>query len=166
MSVRYSFGGFTTRGHGVIEYADPHPIQDGQKKRKRRKKIDSKFATRWPSAKPLKLKSSTDKLVPKISVEKKAWEIFKQRHPGQQPKKGQIKIIMKELSGKPRSTLDKNQARHAKSQNKNTAPTIQSPLDKLTLAMFAKRHPGNKPTKKQLVEIKLELAAARRKLGL
>lgn len=166
MGVRYSFGDFTTRGHGVIEYADPSSTQDGQKKRKRRKKINSKFAIRWPSAAPLKLKSSGNKPVPKISAEKKAWEIFKQRYPGQQPKKGQIKVIMKELGSKPQNAPGNNQKRHTKGNAKSAAPKPQSPLDTLALAMFVKRYPGMQPTKNQLTDVKQELAAARKKLGL
>lgn len=166
MGVRYSFGDFTTRGHGVIEYTDPYSTQDDKKKHKRRKKIDPKFATRWPSAAPLKLKSSSNKPVPKITVEKKAWEIFKQRYPGQQPKKGQIKLIMKELGGKPQNSPGKNPTRHAKIQHKNTNAAVLNPLDKLTQLMFKKRYPGKQPTKNQLNEIEQELVAARKMIGL
>jgi len=166
MSVRFSYGDFTTRGHGVIEYADPYSNQDGQKKRKRRSKVNPKLVTRWPSAAPLKLKASTSKPVIKKSVEKQAWDVFKQRHPGQQPKKGQMKLIMQELRIMAQQSKGNNSKTGAKANSQSPKPQPENKIDTLTLAMFKRRYPGQQPNKDKLKDIRQELVDARRKLGL
>ena len=69
---------------------------------------------------------------------------------------------MKELGPKPQ----KAQTAKAKPAPKIRSPRPESTLDKLASAMFAKRHPGKQPKKDQLIEIKREIAEARKKLGL
>lgn len=166
MSIRYSYGNYTTKGHGVIEYADPSYHEDG-KKPKRRPKTNPKFATRWPSAAPLKLKSTASKQKTSKTLHQQAQSIFKQRNPGQQPKKGQIKAIMKELQ-KMGNVVAKPKKQKAKSvlpkmSNKSDA---QTKLDELTLKVFSKRFPGQKPQPGQLKELKQEVIDERKKLGL
>lgn len=165
MSIRYSFSDFTTRGHGVIEYADPHSTQDGQKKRRRRK-VNSKLATRWPSAAPLKRKSPAVAAVSHKTADKRALEVFKKRYPGQQPKKGQIKLIKKEL-GLNKKTITSNKPKiTVKSRSRTPIVKPNNPLDTLALARFSKLHPGQKPSGTQLSDIRQEIANARSKLGL
>lgn len=163
MGVRYSYGDFTTRGHGVIEYADLYSNQGGQ--RKKRIKSKSRFATRWPSPAPLKIMSPKNN-VSSISLEKRAWKIFKKRYPGQQPKKGQIKLIMKELGLKPNKTQGKVQKLSTRAHIKKHVPRPENTLDKLAKAMFIKRYPDQHPTKDQLADLRREIADARSKLGL
>lgn len=168
MSIRYSYGDFTTKGHGVIEYADPYSNEDG-KKPKRRSKIKSKFATRWPSPAPMKFKTASSKATTNKSIEKQAQELFRKRYPGQQPKKGQIKIIMQELrkSGS-KSKKQKGQklkvVNATKTKNKKVNPTNK--IDELALALFKRRFPGQKPQGDQLKEIRDQVITARKNLGL
>lgn len=168
MSIRYSYGDFTTKGHGVIEYADPSYSGEG-KKPKRRSKVKSKFATRWPSASPLKVKSTVSKQKTNKTLHQQAQAIFKQRYPDQQPKKGQIKVIMKELQ---KSGAGANKPKHrqiktvlsSKAKSSTIKPTNK--IDELALALFKRRFPEQKPQKEQLKEIRQELIEARKKLGL
>lgn len=168
MSIRYSYGDFTTKGHGVIEYTDPYSNEDG-KKTKRRSKSKSKFATRWPSPAPMKFKTANSKPTTKKSIQQQAQEIFKQRFPGQQPKKGQIKIIMQELrksGGKLKKQKgQKSKAVNATNARKNKANTTNK-IDELALALFKRRFPGQKPQKEQLKELRQEVIEGRKKLGL
>ena len=168
MSIRYSYNDFTTKGHGVIEYADPRYYEDG-KKPKRRSRNRSKYAVRWPSPNPMKVKSLSSKQAVSKSLEKQAQDIFKQRYPGQQPQKGQIKEIIKVLrksSGSSRKQM-KQKAKagtHAKAKNKMSDP--KEAIDERTLAVFKLRFPGRNPQAGQLNEIKQEVTNARKKLGL
>lgn len=168
MSIRYSYGDFTTKGHGVIEYADPSYSGEG-KKPKRRSKVKSKFATRWPSPAPLKLKPATSKQKTKQTPHQQAQAIFKQRYPRQQPKKGQIKLIMQEL----RKTGSKSKKQKGQIHKVGNLPNTQSnklkptnKIDELALALFRRRFPEQQPQKEQLKEIRQELVEARKKLGL
>lgn len=167
MSIRYSFGGFTTKGHGVIEYADPSYYEDG-KKPKRRRKVNSKFATRWPSAAPLKVRSSSTNPKTNKTLHQRAQAMFKQRFPAQQPKKGQIKAIMKELqksvSNTPKPVRQKNKNKSIISLG--NMPDAQTNIDEITLKVFNKRFPGQKPQPQQLNELKQEVISERKKLGL
>ena len=163
MGVRYSYDDFTTKGHGVIEYASTNSSEDGPK-RKRRPKTKSKFATRWPSAAPLKKRKST--VDSKESIDKRALAIFKQRFPGQQPKKGQIKGIKKELIKATNGNPKTSKQNHDPALTFKKQKTSENKIDTLTLAMFERRFPGQQPKKGQLEVIRKELIEARKKIGL
>lgn len=111
MVYRHSYGEFTTKSYGVIEHTSTK-FGDDSKKRKRRPKLELKFATRWPSAAPLKRKKTIS--APKQSLDKRAMALFKQRFPGQQPKKGQINEIKAEIlkSTKTISNFKKQKTNH------------------------------------------------------
>lgn len=166
MSIRYSYGDFTTKGHGVIEYTNSSYSADGKPKRRKRTKL--KHATRWPSAAPLTKKPTATKQKTNKTLHQQAQSIFKQRNPGQQPKKGQIKAIMKELQ---KSGSSATKPVRQKSKNKSTLslgskPDVQTNIDEITLKVFNKRFPGQKPQPDQLKELKQEVISERKKLGL
>lgn len=168
MSIRYSYGNYTTKEYGVIEYAGPSYHEDGDKP-KRRRKTNTKFATRWPSATPLKLKSTASKQKNYKALHQQAQSILKQRNPGQQPKKGQIKVAMKELqksgAGAKKPKYQKMKTiLSSKATGSNTKPTNK--IDELALALFKRRFPEQKPQKEQLEEIRQGIVKARKKLGL
>lgn len=176
MGVRYSYDDFTTKGHGVIEYASTNSNEDGSN-RKRRPKTKSKFATRWPSVSPmkrrkmedfstLKKKKTSNKQNPNKEIDKEAARIFKERFPGQQPQKGQMKEIRQELLKNPeyKQRSESKQPKQTPSTRKRNSSS--SAVDTLTIAMFKKRHPGQQPKKSQLQEIRQELIEQRKKIGL
>jgi hypothetical protein len=163
MGVRYSYGDFTTKGHGVIEYADPTPGKEGGKKRKRRTSGKSKFAKRWPSAQPLKHKTPDIRQFSKAYRKKKALEVFRKRHPGKSPAKGQLKAIEEELIAKATASKTKTKS---KKLNSSKPANIPSTTDTLAIAKFKKLYPGQQPSKGQIAEIKQEIAIKRKKLGL
>lgn len=164
MGVRYSFDDFSTKGHGVIEYADPHYYEDGQKP-KRRPKSKSKFATRWPGPAPMKFKTSKSKAESKLLLNQQAQKIFKQRYPGQKPQKGQIKEIMRELQAKPQKQKVKKSKTNNVPNPKVKKPNPSQKIDELALAIFKRRYPGQQPQTGQIQEIKQEVINARNKLG-
>lgn len=164
MGVRYSFDDFSTKGHGVIEYADPHYYEDGQKP-KRRTKSKSKFATRWPGPAPMKFKTSKSKAESKLLAQAEAQKIFKRRYPGQKPKKGQIKEIMRELQAKSQKQKVKKTKTGSITSAKVKKPNPNQKIDELALAVFKRRYPGQQPQAGQIQEIKQEIINARSKLG-
>lgn len=163
MGVRYSYGDYTTKGHGVIEYASTNSNEDGLK-RKRRPKSKSKFTTRWPSAEPIKKRKSVEET--KKSIEKRAMTIFKKRFPGQQPKKGQIKEIKRELIEAAKNSSKANKQKNIAKTSNRKRSNGENKIDTLAKAMFEKRFPGQQPKKEQLKEIRKELIEARKKIGL
>lgn len=165
MGVRYSFDNFSTKGHGVIEYADPHYYEDGQKP-KRRTKSKSKFATRWPGPAPMKFKTSKSKAESKLLLNQQAQKIFKKRYPGQKPQKGQIKEIMRELQAKPQKQNSKKLKTNSIPSPKVKKPNSKQKIDELALSVFKRRFPGQKPQPGQLDQIRQEVINARNKLGL
>ncbi len=177
MSVRYSYDNYTTRGHGVIEYTDPHASIDGPKKRKQHAKINPKLATRWPSPAPLKKARPgiSKKNEAKLSslIDRQCWKIFKQRYPGQLPQKGQMKAIRKEVLKNYKSSQlkDTNQPPaykkkvHSRPLSKPITPELNI-VNELANAKFSKLHPGQKPTDIQLRAMRHEIAEGRKKLGL
>lgn len=168
MIVRYSYDDFTTKGHGVIEYTNPYSNEDG-KKHKRRLKNKSKFSTRWPSAAPMKFKTASSKAITNKSIQKQAQEIYKQRFPGQQPKKGQIKIIIQELrktAGKSKKQKGQKPRINNPSNAKNNKSDPTKKVDELAATIFKRRFPGQKPHADQLKEIRQEVINARKKIGL
>lgn len=167
----YRSSGATTNSYGSIQYTDPHsPPESG----KRRRRSQLKHATRWPRAKPLSVstKSAQDIKNEKRTLDRQVFQIFKQRYPGQQPKKGQLKVIREEIL--------KNKAKSVKKVRKKTAPAHkhiasaitppriekQNTIDKLARNLFARRHPGQKPSKEQLKDIRHEIVEGRKRLGL
>lgn len=163
MGVRYSYGDYTTKGHGVIEYASTNSNEDGPK-RKRRPKTKSKFTTRWPSAEPIKKRKTAEQT--KQSIEKRAMTIFKKRFPGQQPKKGQIKEIKREIIEAAKNSSKAKKQKPISVTNSRKQNKSDNKIDTLAKAMFERRFPGQQPKKEQLKEIRNELIAARKKLGL
>ncbi len=164
MGVKYSYDDFTTKGHGVIEYADPHYNEDENQKPKRRSK--SKYGTRWPSPSLIKKKSQENNLVSKKILDKQARQIFKQRNPGQQPKKGQIKVIIQELYEKQQKQNKKKLKVNTKTKPKITKSKPKNKINELAITIFKQRNPGQQPTKRKLKDIRLEVIDARRRLGL
>lgn len=166
MSIRYSYENFTTKGHGVIEYTNSSYDGDG-KKTKRRRKPKAKYATRWPSAAPLKKKTIVTKQKTNKTLHKQAQAIFRQRNPGQQPKKGQIKAIIRELQKRgSKVVVPKSKKVKSTSHSNNKKTEAETKIDELTLKVFSKRFPGQKPEPGQLKELKQEVISERRKLGL
>lgn len=172
MGIRYSYDDFMTKGHGVIEYADPHCLEEGVQIPKRSRQ-QSKFAVRWPSAVPIKKRPKATKLEAGKSLDKQASDIFKERFPGQQPKKGQIRQIKRDLLKGARNESNKRlyQSRY-RMQNKGLSSTanIRKPnpkkiIDELSLAIFKRRFPGIQPKENVLKEIRQEVATARKTLG-
>ena len=177
MGVKYSYDDFTTKGHGVIEYGSAGS-DEGKPKRKRRPKKQSKFTKRWPSAAPLKRqkmenfsslkknKSQTNKQNQNKEIDKKAAAIFKQRFPGQQPQKGQIKEIRRELLEKSNTKLSA-QTNRPKTRSKTTGGVPRDNIiGQLAHGVFKKRFPGQQPRKDQLKKIRQEIIEARNQIGL
>lgn len=172
MDVRYSYSNYTTKRHGVIEGG----YYSSGEKRKRRSGSKPKFAARWPSPKPIKTKP-TDKALNKINelrtLDQRAWAVFKKRHPGQQPIKGQIKKIKKELilnkSHKASVVTQKTIVHKHKKQNQVVNYKLQD-MDKtivdLAIKRFQLHSPGQLPSKAQLEEAKREIIKARQEIGL
>lgn len=165
MGVKYSYDDFTTRGHGVIEYADPHFYENENQKSKRRTKSKSKYGTRWPGPSPIKKSSQKSNLISKKPVEKQAWDIFKKRYPGQQPKKGQIKEIKRELLANHQKQKNKKLKVDTTVKIKNDKSSSNNKIDELTFILFKRRYPGKQPTKIQHEEIRQEVINARSELG-
>ena len=182
MRIGFSYGGFTTHGHGVIEYTDPHPVEGGRRKVKRHKS-DPKLTTRWPRADPIRVAkpnlSKTKDISMNAIIDKKCLKMFKKRFPGQTPQKGQIKALRQEaikalglensVSIKARQLV----AIKTKQPQKHKPPHMHKPsssgsdvINELALKKYSKLYPGEKPSGDRFDKIRQEIIAGRKQLGL
>lgn len=101
----YSLIPYLERQIKISEKSQKKTAKNKITRRSRRPKTTLKYGTRWPSPQPLKKhkfittisKKSALKQNPNKAIDKLAWKIFNERYPEQQPKKGQIGDIRKEI---------------------------------------------------------------------